>query len=187
MKKQGIYIEKHSKTQTKKLYNNGYLTIRYLFQPHSINFKNEMINDDNQHFCGGYSVNNMDLSNDALLNRVLVGKKPMGVIYERDDEKLYNYFKNIDITKFFVEVCKNTITNYNYIIVAYKGNFDDLFDLETLKSDYKNSGIDIDLNEVKGKTLKDFFETWDDNLWITGLMLGYPIENTISIYKDGVR
>lgn len=48
MKKHGIYIVENKKYNTKKIYNNGYLLARYLFQPKQIKFKSKMVNDDNQ-------------------------------------------------------------------------------------------------------------------------------------------
>ena len=72
-KNHGVIVVTGKKTKTKKIYNNGYLLARYLYQPLHLNFKNEMINDMNQHFCGGWSLNGLDLSDDALLQRVLNG------------------------------------------------------------------------------------------------------------------
>ena len=53
MKKHGIIITKHKNFQTKYIYNNGYLMNKYLKQPFEIKFKNNMVNDHNQHLCGG--------------------------------------------------------------------------------------------------------------------------------------
>jgi len=68
-----------------------------------------------------------------------------------------------------------------------------LFDLPLLFRTYKENDIHIHIEEHENKTLKDFFSDWDAqdadseiDTWVTGLILGYPIENTISIYRDGV-
>ena len=74
MKKHGIHIYKHKTHQTKKIYNNNYLMVKYLYQPHSIEFKSKMVNDMNQHFCGGWRLSDLDLSDGQLLKRVLEKK-----------------------------------------------------------------------------------------------------------------
>ena len=194
MKNQGIYIQKFKDHQTKKIYNNGYLLIRYLFQPLTINFKNEMVNDINQHFCEGWCLDDLDLSNEALLNRTLQGEKPLAIVSEWEKDNLKKYIPKIDTDKFDYGIFPHTLTTAHYLAVASKGKMKDLFDLETLKKDYSNAGINIDIVRVKDKTLKDYFIDWDHdellnktNLWETGLILGYPIENTISVYKNGIR
>jgi len=66
----------------------------------------------------------------------------------------------------------------------------ELFDSDSLITDYKKSGIHI--NPDRNKEIAYYFENdcWDgqdDNsteLWETGLILGYPIENTISLYNS---
>lgn len=194
MKKHGIYIEKGKKTQTKKIYNDGYLLIRYLFQPHKINFKSKMVNDVNQHFAGGWHLNDMDLSNSTLLDRVLKGKKPIGIISELKKDDLKKNLSKIDGRKFHHQVFKIVKSGAFYLAVAPKGKIKNLFDLETLKKDYQSNGFLIDIKKAGEKELKDYFQDWDaqDNeskieFWETGLILGYPIENTISLYKGGIR
>ena len=62
----------------------------------------------------------------------------------------------------------------------------DLFVLKTLKEDYRNNGINIDVDKIKNKNLSDYlyYDIEDNELWETGLILGYPIENTISLYYE---
>ena len=193
MKKHGIYIVKGKKTQTKKIYNNGHLLIRYFFQQHSLSFKNKMVNDMNQHFCGGWGLNDLDLSNDALLKRFLEGKKPLAIITERKKKDLEKYYEKIDTGKYDLETFEIKKTGAHYLAIASKGKIKDFFDLETLKKDYRDNGFDIDISEVGERSISYYFDDWDAQdggkieFWITGLLLGYPIENTISLYKDGIK
>lgn len=87
------------------------------------------------------------------------------------EQKPHKYFENRD----FITACR-------------KGKLGKLFDLKTLKEDYKRSGIDIDCDEVGHKKLSDFLKSWDVDKnpgWLAGLILGYPVENTISLYLEG--
>lgn len=193
MKKHGIYIVKGNKTQTKKIYNNGYLLVRYFYQPHSLSFKNKMVNDMNQHFCGGWSLFDLDLSNEALLKRVLEGKKPLGIISEWKEKDLQKYHEKIDTEKYDLGIFEIKKTGAYYLAIAPKGKIKDLFDLEILKNDYRDNGIDINISEVGERSISYYFDDWDAQdggkiqLWLTGLLLGYPIENTISLYKGGIK
>ncbi|HEY6143768.1 MAG TPA: hypothetical protein VIV55_10190 [Flavobacterium sp.] len=194
MKKQGIILEKHKNHQTKKIYSNGILLKRYLFQPFSIKFESKMVNDINQHFCGGWSISGLDLSKTALLNRVLHGEKPMAIISEWEEVNLEPYIKLIDKEQFYVNKFKYKSSSSFNLIVATKGKLKDLFDLNVLYETYLENDISINIEPYKDKTLEDFFDDWDaqddDSMiefWVTGLILGYPIENTISIYKEHNR
>jgi hypothetical protein len=102
------------------------------------------------------------------------------------------------------------------INIARKGKMGDLFDLDTLEKDYVNAGIEIDVDAVKDDEIDFYFTSvyspdydskivegievvknnsnlphlsWDYEAekWETGLILGLPIENTISLYKDAIR
>jgi hypothetical protein len=194
MKKHGIILDKGKKYQTKKIYNNGYLMVKYLNQPLSIQFESKMVNDINQHYAGGWSIAGLDLSNKALLNRVLQGEKPMGVISECKKQGLEVYDSLVDKRCFYSKAFKYKNSNAFHLIVATKGKIKDLFDLNILYETYLENGISINVEKYKDKTLKDFFNDWDAqdedsniDYWLTGLILGYPIENTISIYREGVR
>ena len=202
MKKHGIYTVEHKKHNTKNIYSNGYLLKRYLYQPTQIKFKSKMVNDDNQHFCGGWSIANMDLSDEALLRRVANGLKPMATIHILKEGQLEIYqmiVENLEDINQKRGTNKLVYQEFEYaktycLVVACKGVMKNLFDLKTLKEDYESNGIDIDILQVEDKALSDYFEDWDAQdeeseieCWETGLILGYPIENTISVYRDGVR
>ena len=204
MKKHGIYIIEGKKFNTKKIYNNGFLLIEYLFQPKQIFFKNDMVNDINQHFAGGWSIDGIDLSDKSLLLRVVNRCKPMGVIGKNNKMELLPYFnllegenkmkqKNITLIYDVIEV-SSLNRHYFYLSFAQEGKMECLFDLKTLEKDYLNAGIKIDTSKVVNKTLKDYFKDWNAQrkeskieFWETGLILGYPIENTISFYLGGIR
>lgn len=153
-------------------------------------------------FSGGWSIANMDLSVEALLRRVANGLKPLAIIHKWKKEGLEKYRMIVESledlnqkrgkNKLIYQEFENTRTYC--LAVACKGVMKNLFDLKTLKEDYESNGVDIDILKVENKTLKDYFKDWDAQddeseieYWETGLILGYPIENTISLYRGGIR
>lgn len=73
------------------------------------------------------------------------------------------------------------------VIICQKGTLNNLFDLESLKKDYADFAEAVkDIEIKKNKKLSDYKNAWDVDegaeLWETGLILGYPIENTLSLY-----
>lgn len=183
MKKHGIYITEHKNWSTKKIFNKGYLMHTYHHQPKKIYFKSPMVNDINQHYCGGWFMEDVKYDNMSLVKRVLYGYKPMAdLLYPEHEE-------NMKIRK----ICKD---NYLWwyddgknFMISRKGQILDLFDIAALYRDYCEAGITIELIDIYEKGFQDFMgDNWDfqDNNntdpWITGLLMGYPIENTISLY-----
>ena len=192
--KNNVKIKEGEKWNTKKVVSDtGYRFITYNFIPKQIDFKSPMINDMNQNLSNGWQIDSLGEVKDLLLSRVLQGKKPMSNIRFWKNEERDQYIKEknidkIDKAKFDVEI------NDKEINITRKGKVGELFNLEKLKEDYKRAGIDIDIEKVKNKEMKNYFRDWDhqDNTgkvkaWETGLILGYPIENTISFYKGGIR
>lgn len=90
--------------------------------------------------------------------------------------------------------------------VAQKGNLGELFDFEALADEYHLSGLPFIANQILGvcpwkpidfsrKKLSDFFDCYDifeknpkskimTEPWLTGLILGYPISDTMSLFYD---
>ena len=191
VKNHGIVVIKHKTHSTKKIYNNGYLMRCYRNCPLEIKFQNKMVNDINQHYCGGWFMSDLKYGKSAELDLLLSGNKPLLDLHSNSKQELIEISKSLDTTKFDYEIYNNWL-GYWFIVISVKGKMKDLFDLETLKEDYANAGIPIDIEKIKNQELKNYFKGWvnhgnplgDDpwELWEMGLMLGYPIENTISIY-----
>jgi len=195
--KENIKIVEYKNWNTKKVMNENYNMRIYRKVPKTLKFKNIMINDMNQNFCGGWGLNNFPLLSDDnyLLERVLKGFKPMGVfIFDKENKyKIDTLLEKVNTEKFFTKIIKYKGHNKKYIevIVAVKGKLKDLFDLKLLQEDYRNNNIEINLEDVGERELSYYFNEWDHQdenskikLWETGLILGYPIENTISIFRQ---
>jgi len=187
--KNNIKIVEHKNYNTKKVIgDNGYVLNIYRRVPKNINFKNSMINDMNQNLCGGWFIFSFGDTNKLSLKRVLNRQKPMFVTSFLDKKKLDTLLKKhkIDRNRFDLSIEKKG--KRIDLKIAIKGKLKDLFDLKTLKKDYADNGIDIDISKAGNKEIKDYFKDWDAHgnveYWETGLILGYPVENTISIYKQ---
>lgn len=80
------------------------------------------------------------------------------------------------------------------LLVCQNAKLDELFNMNDLHEDYLNSLSEEEFylfseefNVLHDRHLSYFFDNWDYPempLWIVGLILGYPIENTISIYRQ---
>lgn len=201
-KKHGVIILEHKDWNTKQIWNDGYLMATYRYQPKKMRFKSRMVNDTNQDLAGGWQPLEMkeeDESVDDLARRqLLANRKPLGFLMadsKREAEEIARDIRrgnpNLE-TK--VEPPGTFI--HHYVAVAQKETLRNLFDLDALYRDYtENDVIDPDelakeLDKYADRTLISFSRTFDidDGIppWVTGLILGYPIENTISLYLEGI-
>jgi hypothetical protein len=67
----------------------------------------------------------------------------------------------------------------------------DIGDLRALRDDYaevfKKGPEKDEIVAYADRALSTFFDGWDSPplpLWLTGLILGYPVENTIALYLE---
>lgn len=220
MLKNGVYIIEHKKWNTKQIWNRGALMATYGHQPKEILFKSPMVNDFNQNLAGGWFMRDIEDPERETINRVIGGLKPMGVVHREsgtDATMLANeirtrndqsgrYEIDVAITDAIARAKKHGQKIYTTgrsleIIVARHGTLKELFDLDSLYTDYVDAlgeelgdvwldDFDTELDKYETFYLIDFADGWDDPLvpyWVTGLILGYPIENTISVYLEEVR
>jgi len=188
-KKHGVIVKEGGRFDKKIIYNQGYKLYQYDFIPKKIHFKSPMVNDFNQHLSGGWFMAEIPTYNDVrkhILQRVINRKKPLGVIYCKSLEKTKQLCKNAKSRGLFCEY-KERDDDYQ-VIICQKGTLNDLFDLESLKKDYAYfEEVVQDIEVKKNKKLSDYKNAWDVDegveLWETGLILGYPIENTLSLYN----
>lgn len=193
----GVFLSKRKFHNTKKIRIHGKRIVTYMYQPHSLNFKNHMINDINQDYCGGWTMPGVDYSNQAYCERVFYAIKPISfiVVEKEEEKKIQNAFKSFHKSPHF--------SGKNSYLVAQEGYIKSMFDLSSLRDDYMRAFnyykgfhpmIEEALARLATRRLSDYFEDWDAQekgskitLIETGLILGYSIENTISILKNGVR
>jgi hypothetical protein len=197
-KKQGVYITSANGTNTKEIWNRGYRMMQYRQQPKTLRFKHRMVNDANQDLCGGwcmmpprktasvYARKGYTADSDEVLRRVAKGLKPLGIAHAIKDRAVADRLAD-DLTKkgLDVRILDDGFGGWN-IAAAQPKTLRDLFDLDALTDDYVANGIDIrsQVPQYANRRLISFAKDYDDVApWVTGLILGFPIENTISLYR----
>jgi len=178
-----------TKSGTKQIRNkNGYVLMRYPNIPKNLKFKHKAVNDHNQHLCGGWSV--YPRVEFEEIDRVEQGLKPVGISYTYNLDLAKAKIENL-ISKGFLATYTTRIFNnkemYN-VTASVTGTLGEFFDMDTLAADYKRCRL-MNNEIIKYKNV-NFSEFHNDNydcdkhpLEITGLILGFPIENTISLIK----
>jgi hypothetical protein len=192
-KKHGVVITEHRKWNTKKIYNEGYLMRAYRHQPKHLRFKSAMVNDRNQHLCGGWTMRGQQDTNAIICDQLIAGRKPLGVaVYLPEDlDSAKRQQKRLLAAGLVVSLKRRAWIAGRYVwdlagcqdlLIRDIGNLDDL------AKDYLDAGIELDdVHRFGGRHLKTRMHCFDipeSPLWLTGLVLGYPVENTISIYRE---
>jgi len=196
--------EGRKKTINKQFINNGSLMREYSYPYIKQHFFSPLLNDHNLNLCGGWDFK--DIKDEEVISRVVDKKKPMG-FYTISDEKKFllvtEYVKKTGlpfITFLQGEKRENGFTNdYAFEIgISIRGTFGENFNLRELIHDYnlyakayklKSGHIKKFINSIKDIEVKDYltfdylygYKVWDVDNVITGLILGYPIETTVSI------
>ena len=192
-KKHGIVITEHKKWNTKRIYNNGYLLRVYRHQPKTIRFRSPMVNDLNQHLCGGWTMPGMQDGNTIICNQLVSSRKPLGIaVYWPDDlDSAKKQQERLLAAGLIVSLKRRhwCAGKYLWDLVACQDiRIGDIGSLADLAEDYREAGIDTsNMNQFAKKHLKTRMHCFDipeSPLWLTGLVLGYPVENTISIYRE---
>lgn len=201
MRQWNIQIKEFKKYNHKKIVVNDHVMTTYMKVPKIIQFKNSMVNDMNQNLCGGWGIFESGNEEDLfILSRIANKEKSFGSVYvwRNQPDKMAQYIEIVE--KYNLPYFLNQRIPFFYegkeyemsdeLLVCQSGIMSDLFDLDTLQNDYFNNGIYIEIEEVRNKELKEYFNGWDrykNNVqpWETGLILGYPVENTISLYLEG--
>ena len=185
--------------------NRGYLMSKYRYPIIERRFNSKLVNYDNLHLCGGWYLDGVDYKNQCIL-RVLKDVKPFGeetyTTSEEVDkiEETINKHSNKNNFKYVVTKRPKKDPWYADVIIASIKTFSDIFDINNLMEDYGNflykkvpirlyDGVLFNLEELKQYNVSGFldngYEYWNPEDAIdyatTGLMLGYPIETTVSL------
>ena len=177
-------IDGHKQIRNK----HGCVLMEYPDIPKNIEFKHQAINDYNQHLCGAWTVyNHYDFEE---VDRVVAGLKPLGWCGTRNLVELKKRIKDNRDKGYLVSVIKNKFIKGVYnITISPSCKLKDYFDMDVLANDYARNGLstkNIELyKEVNFSAFHyDKFNVKYHPIEIVGLILGYPIENTISLMKN---
>jgi len=168
---------------------HGAMIMDYRFKKIDKTYNSPYISWDNLNCCGGWSFDES-----YLLTAVQKGKKLCAGITFYDESELNGYISDLpDNLEHFCHKPdqRHTCCIYNIDVVA-NGSLKDYYSFQDICDMYDNLGISANFNK---RLLKDLFdvplyyfindETFEyanavksEELIVTGLMLGYPIEST---------
>ena len=188
-KKHGVVVIEHKEWNTKKIYNDGDLLRTYRRQPKRIRFHSPMVNDFNQHHCGGWSI--PEILKTTICDQLVGRRKPLGVDYFNSKESADEEKQRLLDAGLIVTVKRRrpkVIPDFWELSACQDMRIGDIGNLDDLAEDYHEAGIELeDFSKYRDRHLKtrmDCYDIPESPLWLTGLVLGYPVENTISIYYE---
>lgn len=192
----GVKVIKHKAWNTKKYYTFcGFLARTYRRVPKRVRFKSSMVNDANQHLCGGWTYFGYENDSDYIERRLIAGKKPLGSMSDWSKAAADDRAKRLRAAGLVAKVSRNTqIKGLWNIEACHDIRVRDIGDLGALIGDYTSSvpaftpEFNAEFLKHGSRKLSSFLGgKWDIEdcpPWLTGLILGYPVENTISLYFE---
>lgn len=208
----GIFHRKFKQTEQTLVYVKGHRHCRYSYPLIDRSFSSPMINDYNLCFVGGWTAvdqNGLRLDTNSLaVARVIEGLKPMCWCHARkvfpdrvDELKLLE--KQASAAGLATLI---TETEDQFCLsVCHVGEFDEMFDLDSLHRDYiefrkkirtfMRDDIFIEwfrdaFEKMRGKYLEEYInwinepEVGRNYYLLTGLFLGFPHETTYSLMME---
>ena len=159
--KHGVIIREHKNWNTKTIYNNGHVMRIYRHCPKVIYFKSLMVNDSNQHLCGGWHMSDIGDEKEALFQQITSGRKPFAIFCFWDkmegrqkaiewQEKLSPYNLITDIRN---RHSKDMIFNVWDLFVCQDIHVGDIGDLDYLCEDYWEWGLEDEIFDNADKQL----------------------------------
>ena len=187
--KHGIVIREHKNWNTKTIYNDGHVMRTYRRVPKAIVFKSPMVSDFNQHLCGGWSMSEITDDMEATIQQLIGRKKPFGCLsyWDRPDPRTEQRLVAEGLATAVAQrlvACHLSVWD---VLACQRIRVAEIGDLAKLEDDYRSADIPIDAKSYADHPLTLFFDGWDSPplpLWLTGLIWGYPVENTISLYRQ---
>jgi hypothetical protein len=200
-KKHGVIVTIGGRHNSKTIWNRGHRMVTYRKQPNRIRFKSKMVSDKNQHLCGGWFFAGLENTNLWIERQLIAGRKPLGVMFFWG-EGLENgadiaCAERLKAAGLIVRTGAGFTEGTRIVEACQDIRVGDIGDIGDLFADYVHARIPVDEDELRdefnryaGRRLRSFLgKKWDvehNPLWLTGLILGYPVENTISCYHDAV-
>lgn len=182
---------KSNNWRIKILENNEGIVKMYDFSDIKFKFSNKMLNEENRLIELSKSKQEKGSLNKFQFSRLLGGLVPFVILFEKSPEEYENYLIRIDDKKYSFCLIECELEQSASLIIAAKGKIGELFDIESLEEDYRNSGIIVNMKQYQhleiidcAKNLYSYEDLTNDKktlLCLEGLINGFPIENTISI------
>jgi len=192
--KGGVLVEEHKAWNTKKYYTfSGHLARTYRRVPKRVKFKSKMVNDANQHLCGGWSYFGYEDESDTIERQLVAGRKPLGSMSDWSRQEADARAKRLRKAGLVAAVSRNKFIDGLWNVEAcHDITVGEIGNLGNLLHDYGTEMPAI-FGEIRGAIeaaencrLTAFLGgRWETaHPCVTGLILGYPIENTISLCRE---
>lgn len=200
-KKHGVIVTVGGRFNTKTIWNRGYRMITYRRQPRRIRFRSKMVSDKNQHLCGGWRYAGLENDNRWIERQLIAGRKPLGAMVfwgeQVDAGEDIACAERLRAAGLVVRTGPGFIPGHRIVEACHDIRVGDIGDIGELFADYVEALIPAYEDELRDefnrycrRRLRSFLgKKWDADrnpLWLTGLILGYPVENTISCYHEAV-
>jgi hypothetical protein len=205
----GVYLQSFKKTELKTYIRNGNILAKYRYPRCERTFSSPLVNDYNQNLAGGWywqyredgsQRTKNEFNNEIIFERVRQGSKPLGGLRYWPDETLKsgNLLLHLLASPLAFHCSRND--GSLRINICRKGRLKKIFDFKRLAADYiamEQAGKCTLLGS--SKEIQRFFSSIEDNCLesylnfdhlrpvsrfdfiLTGLILGYPIENTYAL------
>lgn len=199
----GVYFRHYKNGRLDKIIRNEYAKCNFMVyknipSPQNLKFQSKFVNDFNQHLCNGWFHPDICSTGNQrsilVIERVIAGQKPFGNVLtglgeDNSDAVILELLNKARTDGFIVTNEKHHWEGCTTHSISISGKLNEVFNLEALKYDYKVNGFDPDVFDTyKNIDLNEFHTNKYDVKYhpieITGLILGYPIENTISLMKE---
>lgn len=205
----GVYLQTFRKIEVKRYIRNGTVLQTFRYPRCAKTFHSALLNDYNQHLAGGWywgyredgsHREKSEFNNESIFERLLTGRKPLGGLRFWDDdqgkkEKFLRQLVNSDLS-----YARTREKGEDFFAVSRRGKLGNLFDFDKISADYialeKGSGCGLfgprlRLERFLCSTAKKKLESYLNfdhfrpasafDFLITGLILGYPLENTYAL------
>jgi len=192
--KGGVLVTEHKAWNTKKYYTfSGHLARTYRRVPKRVKFKSKMVNDANQHLCGGWSYFGYEDESNAIERQLVSGRKPLGSMFDWSRQASDARAKRLRKAGLVAVVNRNkfidglwNVEACHDIAVGQIGNLDHLLHDYGTALPAMFGEIRGDIEAAENCRLTSFLGgRWETaHPCVTGLVLGYPVENTISLYME---
>lgn len=195
MPRGGVEVTRHKGWNTKRYYTStGYLARTYRRVPKRVRFKSKMVNDANQHLCGGWGYFS-GAESDVIEQQLVAGRKPLGEMLDWSKAAADARAKRLRAAGLVARVSRNRFCDDTWNVEAcHDIRVQDIGDLGKLIGDYTASipaftpEFHDEFMQYGSRRLSSFLgRKWDIGdcpPWLTGLLLGYPVENTIALYFE---
>jgi hypothetical protein len=187
-RRHGIYITEGACWNTKTVYDRGRVVEVYDRVPKMIRFRSPMVNDFNQPLETCWPTSDIPDINEAIVQQLLQGKKPLGEAYFDDEAQAADASQRLRDAGLLVNWrrCGSGDHVRHDVEACHDLRLRDLGSFQDLRADYTSAGLPLRSEKYHaGRTLESYWGgKWNSERtpqWVTGLVLGYPVENTISL------